>query len=224
MYGHPKSREASKRRPSSSPLAAKAYEVIKEDIISAKLGPRAPIFEEEWAKRLQMSRTPVREAVKRLEHENLVRRIAQRGVLVSDLSIGEFLEICEIRSLLEGYAAQVAAAKVDPLALEQLEEEFRALDVPTPSEEMVRRASRVDREFHQVILEAAGNQQLMSIMSRLNDMINRLRFTLTPSRYHDSLREHRAILDALKGRDPEAARAAMERHIDAVRRSLHLLR
>lgn len=209
---------------SPPPLADAAYEAIKEEIISARRPPGALILEQEWADRLQMSRTPVREAVKKLEHEHLVRRIGQRGVLVSELSVEEFLEICEIRSLLEGYAAQVAADKINLRDLDKFAEEFLALDIPTPTDEMVQRASRVDREFHQLILDAAGNQQLITIMSRLNDMVNRLRFALTPTRYHESLREHRAVLDALRARDAEAARLAMQRHIDAVRRSLHLIR
>lgn len=208
----------------TSSLADRAYEVLKDDIISARLAPGTLILEQDWADRLEMSRTPVREAVKRLEHEHLVRRIGQRGAFVGELSIGGFLEICEMRGLLEGHAAQVAAGKVSSRDLDKFEEEFVALDVPSPNDETVRRASRVDREFHQLILEAAGNQQLLNIMSRLNDMINRLRFALTPSRYHESLREHRSILAALRARDPEAARSAMQQHIDAVRRSLHLIR
>ena len=214
----------SSRHPNPTSLADAAYEAIKEDIISGKLVPNAVILEQEWADRLQMSRTPVREGVKRLEHEHLARRIGQRAVLVSEVSVGEFLEICEIRGLLEGYAARAAADKVNSQDLDKFEEEFAVLDVPTPTAETVHRASRVDREFHQLILDAAGNQELIVIMSRLNDMINRLRFALTPTRYHDSLREHRAILDALRGRDAEGAQLAMRHHIEAVRRSLHLIR
>jgi DNA-binding GntR family transcriptional regulator len=222
VYGQ--KRHPSTKRPSPTSLADAAYEAIKEEIISGKLPPGALILEQEWAARLQMSRTPVREGVKKLEHEHLARRIGQRGVLVSERSVEEFLEICEIRSLLEGYAARVAADKVNLQDLGKFAEEFAALDVPTPTDEMVQRASRVDREFHQLILDAAGNQQLIVIMSRLNDMINRLRFALTPTRYHESLHEHRVILDALRGRDAETAQLAMERHIEAVRRSLHLIR
>ena len=222
MYG--RNRPAPSTRPSPTSLADAAYEAIKDNIISGTLPPGALILEQEWADRLQMSRTPVREGVKKLEHEHLARRIGQRGVLVSELSVGEFLEICEVRSLLEGYTARVAADKINLQDLGKFEEGFAALDVPVPTDEMVQRASRVDRAFHQLILDAAGNEQLIVIMSRLNDMINRLRFALTPTRYHESLHEHRAILDGLRGRDAEAAQLAMQRHIEAVRRSLHLIR
>lgn len=209
-------------RPSS--LAEKAYEALKEDIIAAKLQPGAFVLEEDYAERLRMSRTPVREALRRLEQEGLVVRIPQRGVFVAELSIHDFLEICQVRDLLESYACRIAAEKVDLRGLEKFEEEFSALDVPAPDDETVRRATRVDREFHQFILESAGNQRIVSIISHLNDVINRLRFSLTPSRYHDSLREHRQILEALKARDGSEAERAMHVHIDAVRRSLHLIR
>lgn len=207
-----------------SSLAQKAYQVLKEEIISAKLRPGAFVVEEECAERLRMSRTPVREALKKLEHEGLVQRIPQRGVFVTDLSIHDFLEISEVRDRLESYACRIAAEKVEVRDLEKFEEEFLALDVPDPDEETVRQASRVDREFHQFILESAGNHRILSIISNLNDVINRLRFALTPSRYPESLQEHRRILLALKARDPEEAEVAMHAHIDAVRRSLHLLR
>ena len=207
-----------------SSLSEKAYDLLKEEIISAELRPGAFVVEEECAERLRMSRTPVREALKKLEHEGLVQRIPQQGVFVTELSIHDFLEICEVRDRLESYACRIAAEKVDLRALEKFEEEFSALDVPDPDEETVGRASRVDREFHQFILESAGNHRIVSIISHLNDVINRLRFALTPRRYPESLQEHRRILQALKARDPEEAEVAMHAHIDAVRRSLHLLR
>jgi DNA-binding GntR family transcriptional regulator len=219
-----RAQSSGRRRRSGDSLAARAYEAIKGDIVSARLAPGAPIFEEELARRLRMSRTPVREAVKRLENENLVRRIPRRGVLVDRPSIGDVVEICEIRALLESHAARVAAARVGDGPLEKLEEEFEALDVPDPDDDTVRRASGVGRELHQLILEAAGNRQLTAIMSRLMDMLNPLPLALTPIRYRDTLEEHRAILAALRARDGEAAGMAMERHIDAVRRNLHVLR
>lgn len=210
-------------RPTHASLAEKAYERLKEEIIFARLKPGSLVREEEYAERLGMSRTPVREALKKLEHEGLVRRIPQRGVVVTELSIQNFLEICEVRDLLESHASRIAAEKGDPLALEKFAEEFSALDVPNPDEETVRRASVVDREFHQFILESAGNRRIVGIISHLNDVINRLRFALTPSRYHESLGEHRRILEALKARNGAEAEAAMHAHIDAVRKSLHLI-
>ena len=224
MYRTPRARSAGRRSRSGDSLAARAYEAIKADIASARLAPGAPIFEEDLARRLRMSRTPVREAVKRLEHENLLRRIPLRGVVVGKPSIRDIVEICEIRCVLEGHAARVAATRVSDGPLEALEEEFIALDVPKPDEDTVRRSSHVGRQLHQLILETAGNQHLIGIMSRLMDVINPLPFTLTSGRYHDTLQEHRAILAALQARDAEAARAAMERHIDAVRLNLHVLR
>jgi DNA-binding GntR family transcriptional regulator len=204
-------------------LAEKAYERLKEQIISVQMRPGSLIREEECADRLGMSRTPVREALKKLEHEGLVRRIPQRGVFVTELSIRDFLEICEVRDLLESHACRIAAEKVDFLALDKFADEFTALEIPDPDDETVRRASVVDREFHQFILESAGNRRIVGIISHLNDVINRLRFALTPSRYHESLGEHRRILEALKARNGAEAEAAMHAHIDAVRKSLHLL-
>jgi DNA-binding GntR family transcriptional regulator len=201
-----------------------AYRMLKDAILSNDLVPGAPVSEEEWARNLGMSRTPVREALNRLEQERLVRRVPNHGVFVADLSIDDFLEICEVRSLLEGNACRLAASHASEADLARFEAEFKQLAVSIPTDEDVRRANEVDRAFHMFILDAAGNRQVVSIIAHLNDMITRLRFALTPSRYEDSLREHQQILDALKARDGEAAAAAMQSHMDQVSKSLHRIR
>lgn len=215
-----------KRRPASAPLPRgdTAYRGLKEAIVSHQLGAGAVVSEEEWARKLGMSRTPVREALNRLEQEKLVRRVPNHGVFVADLSLDDFLEICEVRALLEGNACRVAALHVSQRDLAHFEEEFRQLASSHPTEAEVRRANEVDHAFHMFILEAAGNRQVVSIIAHLNDMITRLRFALTPSRYEKSLKEHQQILAALKSRDGEAAAAAMQSHMENVSRSLHLIR
>jgi DNA-binding GntR family transcriptional regulator len=202
------------------PRGDAAYRMLKDAIVSHELDAGAPVSEEEWARRLGMSRTPVREALNRLEQERLVRRVPNHGVFVADLSLDDFLEICEVRSLLEGNACRVAAAHVHENELAYFEAEFDKLEVTDPTEDDVRRANEIDRAFHMFILEAAGNRQVISIIDHLNDMITRLRFALTPTRYEESLKEHREILAALRAGDGEAAEAAMHAHMDRVSRGL----
>lgn len=206
------------------PRGDTAYRMLKDVILSNDLVPGTPVSEEEWARKLGMSRTPVREALNRLEQEKLVRRVPNHGVFVADLSIDDFLEICEVRSLLEGNACRLAASHASGADLARFEAEFKQLAVNVPTDDDVQRANEVDRAFHMFILEAAGNRQVVSIIAHLNDMITRLRFALTPSRYEDSLREHQQILAALKARDGEAAAAAMQSHMDQVSKSLHRIR
>jgi len=206
------------------PRGDTAYRAIKTAIVANRLKPGALVSEEAWARELRVSRTPVREALNRLEQENLVRRVPKRGVFVADLSLDEFLDICEVRSLLEGNACHVAAQRIDEADLDKFEQEFRQLAAKQPTSEDLHRANEVDRAFHMYILETAGNQQVIAIISRLNDMITRLRFALTPSRYHESLAEHGQILAGLRARDGEAAAAAMRSHMDNVSRSLHRIK
>lgn len=205
-------------------LGDSAYRVLKEAIVSLDLDAGAFISEEEWARKLKMSRTPVREALSRLEHEKLVRRAPNYGVFVADLSIDDFLEICDVRALLEGNACRAAATHVSDRDLAHFENEFRKLATDHPTSAMIRRANEIDHAFHKFILEAAGNRQVVSIIAHLNNMITRLRFALTPSRYQDSLEEHKQILAALKAHDGEAAAAAMHSHMENVSKSLHLVR
>lgn len=215
---------ARRRTRSREPRGDIAYRAIKAAIVSNRLKPGALVSEEEWARELGVSRTPVREALNRLEQETLVRRVPKRGVFVADLSVNEFLDICEVRSLLEGNACRIAAQRIDEAGLDKFKQEFRQLAVEKPTNEQLHRANEVDRAFHMYILEAAGNQQVIAIISRLNDMITRLRFSLTPSRYHESLAEHEQILAALRARDGDAAMAAMRLHMENVSKSLHRIK
>jgi len=214
------------RRPraGAQPRGNKAYGALKEAILSNKIAVGAPISEEEWARKLEMSRTPVREALSRLEQEELVRRVHNHGVVVAEVSLDDFLDICEVRSLLEGNACRVAASRITGADLARFEVAFEALAVSAPTDEDIRRANEIDRHFHMLILEAAGNRQVVSIIAHLNDIITRLRFALTPSRYQESLREHQQVLSALKARNGDAAAAAMQQHMDRVSKSLHLIR
>jgi DNA-binding GntR family transcriptional regulator len=213
-----------RRADTAESRSAIAYHTIKSAIVTNRLAPGAPVSEEEWARTLRMSRTPVREALKRLEQQRLVRRVRNHGVFVIGLSIDEFREICEVRALLEGNACRVAAKHASAADLDRFEREFQVLDIAHPTQNDVGKADEIDHAFHTFILEAAGNRQVISIIAHLNDMIMRLRLALTPSRYAESLAEHRAILAALRARDPEAAAAAMQRHMDNVSRSLHRIK
>ena len=215
-----------KRRSVSAPasLGDTAYQVLKEAIVSLQLKAGALVSEEEWARKLGMSRTPVREALNRLEQVRLVRRVPNYGVFVADLSLHDFLEICEVRALLESGACRNAASRVSESDLAYYENEFQKLASSSATEATVRRANEIDHAFHMFILEAAGNRQVVSIIAHLNDMITRLRFALTPSRFQESLQEHRQILAALKARNGEAAAAAMQSHMENVSKSLHLIR
>jgi len=215
-----------KRRMTPAPqsLGDTAYRVLKEAIVSLELNAGALVSEEEWARKLGMSRTPVREALNRLEHDKLVRRVPNYGVFVAELSLDDFLEICEVRALLESNACRAAAPRVSDSDLARFENEFRSLASSQPTEAAVRRANEVDHAFHMFVLEAAANRQVVSIIAHLNDKITRLRFALTPSRYKESLQEHQQILAALMARDGEGAAAAMQRHMESVSKSLHLIR
>lgn len=210
-----------RRLDSAKSRSAIAYSTLKSAIVTNRLPPGSVVSEEEWARTLRMSRTPIREALNRLEQQRLVRRVRNHGMFVAAISVNEFRDICEVRALLEGNACRIAASRVHKADLDRFEREFKKLDVQRPSASDVRRADEIDHAFHTFILEAAGNQQVISIISQLNDMIMRLRSALTPSRYAESLAEHRAILAALQEGDPEPAAMAMHRHMENVSGSLN---
>lgn len=194
-------------------LSDKAYHLIKHKIITLELPPLAVIDEQELMHGLQLGRTPIREALQRLAIEDLVFTVPRRGMFVADVSITDLQKVFEIRMVLEGFCARLAARRITPEQIAQLEalvaelEEVAAEDYETPM--------AIDEEFHKLFYQAAANEFLESILSRLHALSLRLwwvvlhRVTLL----REAVSIHGEIIPALKARDEERAEALMQEHL-----------
>lgn len=194
-------------------LSSSTYAILKSEILTAVLPPGTPLQEEALAKRLEVSRTPVREALRKLGHEGLVTHLPGRAVLVSEVSHRDLAEVFQIRRLIEPALAALAAGKCDPARLNALSARFARLSKTLPTPESIAAQDVADRELHAEIARAAGNTRLAHIMESLNDVVARGRSVGTPLRYTQSIREHRRVIAALKARDPDKAEQAMRQHI-----------
>lgn len=189
------------------------YELLCDEIRSGKLPPGSRLRETEIAERLAVSRTPVREAIRRLEAEGLVDHLPRSGAVVRKLDYPELMELYEMRTVLEGTAARLAARAASPVELEELQ---------AINEEMHRAAGQSDvvitlnRQFHRLLLDAARNRFLLRAMATVENtlMILGTSSMAKPDRAREAVAEHREVLDALLARDGAAAEAAMRRHME----------
>jgi DNA-binding GntR family transcriptional regulator len=208
------------RRTASEPRTAfnVAYERIKSEILAFRLKPLAPLSEVALAQRLGVSRTPIREAIRRLEREGYVWVAPHKGAFVTPVSLDDIVEIYLIRELLEGAAAAMAAQRITPAILERLRSHLAAVDVG--GRVHVERMAAVDAEIHASILRAAGRPKLSALVAGMNEQAQRMRYAGIEVRPRGNRDELLAILDALARRDAPAAEAAMRAHIRLSRESL----
>ncbi|MCL4459919.1 MAG: GntR family transcriptional regulator [Chloroflexi bacterium] len=200
--------------PSSRLLKQRAYEIIKEKIINCELKPGNPIVEGELAAALGVSRTPIREALQQLQDDGLVILAPHKGAYISDLDVDDVTEIFQIREALEGMVARLAAERITPDSLAELEKIVALLDEAI-RENSVELAFKADNQFHALLLETAGNRRASRIIHKLNGQIHRLRFISAsiPSRIPVSMQEHKDIAQAIKSRDAHLAEQLMKHHI-----------
>ncbi len=203
---------------SEGSLSERAYRALMAMILSGELAPTEVITERLLSTQLGISRTPLREAIRRLEGQRLLERKKSGTLVVRSLPIEEFISILHVRRVLEGEAASLAAGHVPPSELEALRN--RAAEVLSLPESAPIAESAQTEGLHRMIAAAAGNPVLEELIEELRMRTAMFRFGRLPNRRHEVVREHLAIVDALAAGDARAARGAMEHHIDQVRLTL----
>lgn len=195
----------------------KAYRFIKQAILEKKLRPGERLDESELAKVVGLSRTPVREALRLLSAEGLVKVVPHRGAYVVHLSQKDVQEIYQIREVLEGLAARLVAADLPIAALSALEEVLTHY-TRAVQEEDEQSITYLDAQFHDIIARTSGNQRLFEEIQTYRGQLQLLRHrsVAIPGRPVRSLKEMRRILEAIRCRDPLAAEEAMRAHIRSV--------
>lgn len=199
-------------------LADRAYDQILGLVLSGGLPGGAPLQERRLAELLDISRTPIREALGRLETDGVVERHAGRFLKVREISAQEMIEVLLVRELLEVKAAAIAAERIDPATAAALTEDVERLLAEGPGD--AARHWALDDEIHDAIARASGNGVLRALVRDLRLRTRLFDVERMPDRFVPGLHEHLAILDALAKRDAAAAQAAMATHIANVRESI----
>ena len=206
---------------SYQPLRETVCEVLREAIRNGTLEPGERLMEVQLAEELGISRTPVREAIRKLEQEGYVIMMPRRGTYVSSVSVSDIKEIFEIRSALESLSTGLAARRIEPDELEKLRALLAEIEGHIQSRDMDK-IVETDIEFHGLLYRVSRNERLVAIIGNLKEQLARFR-TLSmsyPGRLQETLEEHRAMVEAIAAGDVEAARDAADRHMERAEETL----
>lgn len=195
-------------------LTDQAVDAVREAIQAGELRPGELYSVYQLAERLQISRTPVREALLRLAEARMIQFERNRGFRVLRRDAREIAEIFQLRLFLEVPAAQTAAGRADEPLLAALRAELGEMRTAAADHEEARFMSH-DRRFHDLVLAGAGNDMLVGIVRGLRESLTTLGATTvdTSRSLRDVADEHQPILDALAARSPERAGAAVRSHL-----------
>ncbi len=195
-------------------LSRQAYEQLRDQIITLKLAPGDLLDEGELMKKLNLGRTPIREALQRLSCEGLVVIRPRRGTYVSSLSLTDLQQLFELRQELEGFAAALAAERATETDLGLLTQALAPLDMtPEPVDNFT--CVEVDRAFHLALAHATHNKFLEAQLARLFNLQLRLLYLALPKlgSIRDGVEQHRTICEAITCHDSHIAESAMRKHV-----------
>lgn len=199
---------------------AHVYDRLKDAIITGTLRPLERISENKVAADFGLSRTPVRQALQRLEAEGLIQVVPKRGSFVSRPTVEDILEIYQIRTPLEAACARVAAERIEESQLALLDRLVRVEQARGPGR-AADRSLRAAAQFHAVIYGCSRNQRMATLLVDLQNQVHRVRvlWPSTVARLGDTWSEHAAIVEALRARDGAAAERLMTEHLEKARLS-----
>ena len=190
------------------------YEELKMEILKGKIAPGTRMMEVELAETMGVSRTPIREAIRKLEKEGLVTIEPRRGAYASQISVVDMIDILEVRQDVEGLAAAFAAERMTEPQKEELARVAEGYNASVIKGNMADMIS-YDTRFHRLIVDSSNNKVLVQMIEQLQELVLRFRYLY----YEDFKRaekmpsEHKAILEAILASDPVEARKAAEVHI-----------
>ena len=198
-----------------------AYDAIKHRIITCAFRPGEYINELQLSALLKIGRTPVHQALDRLMIEGMVEVIPRKGVIVRPVSLNEVLQIIEVRLINEPFGARLAAEQANDADLAELADIVKRAK-HWAAHRNVENMMLLDREFHLLVARATKNAVLTELLRNLHERSLRFWFISlnSPAQYELVQTEHSAIFEAIRGRNPGAAEAAMRRHIESFRSSV----
>jgi len=197
-------------------MKSRAYADIKRLILDETIGPGEFLSERQLAARLQMSKTPIKSALERLEAEGFIGVSPQQGIVVHDLSLEEIADQFEIREVLEPYVVRQLAGRLTAPQAERLRENLRQQDAAITAGD-VQTNVWLDAEFHLLWCEFLGNTEILTTMQRLRDRIHRVVSrvsTRNPARMRDGYEEHRQIVEAVLTGSGDLAADRMRHHLN----------
>lgn len=211
-----------KKRTAGNLLKDKAYSRLKERILTDRYGPGTFLSERQVSEWLGMSKTPIKAAFERLEHEGYISISPQQGVVVKDLTIDEIGDNFEFRVALESYVTRSIAGQLMPTQIEQLRANLERQKLAIEADDFMALV-KLDEEFHLMLCEFLGNREIARVMRSIKDKITRVIrrvYSRHPQRLVESFEEHKCIMNHLIEGEAESASQAMIEHLERSKRFL----
>jgi len=196
------------------PLREIIFNTLREAIIVGELKPGERLMEVQLAEKMGVSRTPVREAIRKLELEGLVEMLPRKGARVANLSEKDIMDVLEVRSTLDGLASSLSAMRITDDEIKELKH-ILAQFITCIEKNNLQGSIKKDVEFHDVIYCSSRNDKLIQISNNLREQVQRYRviYMKDYSSSKELVKEHTEICDAIARRDPEAAMKFAQIHI-----------
>lgn len=197
------------------PLRDVVFNTLRKAILTGELKPGERLMEIHLADRLGVSRTPVREAIRKLELEGLVTMIPRRGAEVAQITEKSMSDVLEIRRALDALCAELACDRITPEELENLGLACDSFEAAVQTAD-TKKIAQADVSLHDIIVRATGNQRLIQLVNNLSEQMYRYRFEyIKDSSQHETLvAEHRIIYQSIVEKDKKTAAEAARTHID----------
>jgi DNA-binding GntR family transcriptional regulator len=211
------------RRPRTY-LADTVYETLRRAIVEREFDPGEPLTEHDLSRRFGVSRTPVREALAKLERDRLVRVVPKKGAFVRSLSHDDIRELYQVREALESLAVRLAGPRLDREELAGFETRFREIKA-AGRKAAYTEVRALGEEFHRYLLKQSGNARLLEMLEHIREQIRSVwtMSMLAPRRVQGLVHEHLAIIAALKRGDVRHAERLMVAHVRRVRETIFRL-
>lgn len=197
------------------PLREIVFETLRDAIITGKMGPGERLMEIQLAEEMGVSRTPVREAIRKLELEGFVVMVPRKGAYVAGVSIKDIADVFEVRAALEALAASLAAERITEEELDRLERSIVSINEVSDGKN-INKVVESDVDFHDMLYQASRNEKLITIITNLKEQLQRYRATslAEEGRTKDAVDEHKQIVEALSERNGELAAELARQHIE----------
>ena len=197
------------------PLREVVFNTLRQAILKGELEPGERLMEIQLAERLGVSRTPIREAIRKLELEGLVLMIPRKGAEVAKISEKSLRDVLELRRSLEELAIELACQRMTEEEIDELEDAQRAFRKAVDSKDVMLMAE-TDEKYHEIIYQGTKNSRLVQILNNLREQMYRYRleYIKDADKRQILLIEHDNILKAVRNRKVAEAKAAMREHID----------
>ena len=206
------------------PLKELVYLELKHKILTGEIASQTRLMEIDLSEKMNVSRTPIREAIKRLADDGLVQVEARRGAYVSNISIKDMLDVFEVRENMEGFAAQLASQRITEEGKKELASiaaEYEAA-IKKPNKEAI---IELDEKFHNYIVECCNNETLSELIKYVQELSLRFRYLYYDdfSQYSSTADRHNKIVEAINTGNAAKAREEADAHVKVLKEFVHKL-